>query len=254
MKVLFLGDVIGPAGCKAVAKYLPALKREHAVDVCIVNGENSAQGNGITPESADSLFAAGADVITTGNHVFRRREVYELLDRQIGVIRPANFHKTAPGSGVYVFDMLRCKLCVINLQGQTYMDPCDNPFETVDRLLETVETKNIFVDFHAEATSEKIAMGHYLDGRVSAVVGTHTHVPTADGRILPNGTAYLTDAGMCGGKNSILGVKKELIIKRFIDHMPVRFDYDPEDCGINGVVIEIDGGSGKTTKISPIII
>lgn len=254
MNVLFLGDVIGAAGCRAVEKHLPGLKKKYSIDVCIINGENSAEGNGITPESAKKLFAAGANVITTGNHVFRRREVYDLLDQQVGVIRPANFHKTAPGAGVYVWDMLRFQLCVINLQGQTYMEPCASPFEKIDALLKQVETKNIFVDFHAEATSEKVAMGYYLDGRVSAVIGTHTHVPTADGRILPGGTGYLTDAGMCGGKNSVLGVKKEKIIRRFIDHMPVRFEYDPEDCGINGVMVEIDANSGKTTKLTPIII
>lgn len=245
MKILFLGDVIGKSGCSLLQKTLPELKRRQGVDVCIINGENSAEGNGITPESAQTLFSAGADVITTGNHVLRRREVYELLDRQTGVIRPANYHRDAPGCGVYTLDLLRFQLCVINLQGQTYMEPCDNPFEVIDRILPTVSTKNIFVDFHAEATSEKIAMGHYLDGRVSAVIGTHTHVQTADERILPKGTAYLTDAGMCGGKNSVLGVKKELIINRFINRLPVRFEYDHEDCEMHGCLIELDEKTGK---------
>lgn len=233
-------------------KTLPELKRKYSVDVCIVNGENSAEGNGITPDSAEMLFSAGADVITTGNHVLRRREVYELLDRQTGVIRPANYHRTAPGCGVYMVDLLRYQLCVINIQGQTYMEPCDNPFEKMDELLSSISTKNIFVDFHAEATSEKIAMGHYLDGRVSAVIGTHTHVQTADERILPKGTAYLSDAGMCGGRNSVLGVKKELIINRFINHMPVRHEYDPADIEIHGCLIEIDEKTGKSSKIQRI--
>ena len=252
MNILFLGDVIGEAGCKLVQRTLPELKRKHQVDVCIINGENSAEGNGITPDSADMLFSAGADVITTGNHVLRRREVYDLLDRQTGVIRPANYHKSVPGSGVYMVDLLRWQLCVINIQGQTYMEPCDNPFEKMDELLKNISTKNIFVDFHAEATSEKIAMGHYLDGRVSAVIGTHTHVQTADERILPNSTAYMTDAGMCGGKNSVLGVKKELIIKRFIDHMPVRHEYDPKDCEIHGCLVSVDEKTGKAQKIQRI--
>lgn len=252
MKILFLGDVIGEAGCRVLQKALPDLKRKYKADVCIVNGENSAEGNGITPDSADMLFSAGADVITTGNHVLRRREVYDLLDRQTGVIRPINYHHSAPGVGVYMVDLLRWQLCVINVQGQTYMEPCDNPFDKMDEVLKGISTKLIFVDFHAEATSEKIAMGHYLDGRVSAVVGTHTHVQTADERILPKGTAYMTDAGMCGGKNSVLGVKKELIIGRFINHLPVRHEYDPQDIELCGCLIEIDEKTGKATNIQRI--
>lgn len=249
MNILFLGDVIGEAGCRRVQKLLPEWKRKYQADVCIINGENSAEGNGITADSAEMLFSAGADVITTGNHVLRRREVYDLLDRQTGVLRPLNYHPSAPGSGIYYVDLLRWQLCVINLQGQTYMEPCDNPFEKIDAALKTVSTKLIFVDFHAEATSEKIAMGHYLDGRVSAVIGTHTHVQTADERILPKGTAYLTDAGMCGGKNSVLGVKKELIIQRFIDHLPVRHEYDGNDIEVCGCLIELDEKTGKARKI-----
>ena len=228
MKILFLGDVIGEAGCRALQKALPDLKRKYKADVCIVNRENSAEGNGITPDSAD------------------------LLDRQTGVIRPINYHHSAPGVGVYMVDLLRWQLCVINVQGQTYMEPCDNPFDKMDEVLKGISTKLIFVDFHAEATSEKIAMGHYLDGRVSAVVGTHTHVQTADERILPKGTAYMTDAGMCGGKNSVLGVKKELIIGRFINHLPVRHEYDPQDIELCGCLIEIDEKTGKATNIQRI--
>ena len=252
MNILFLGDVIGEAGCKLVQRNLSELKRKNNIDVCIINGENSAEGNGITPESANMLFSAGADVITTGNHVLKRREIYDVLDEKNGIIRPANYHKSVPGSGVYIVDLLRYQLCVINLQGQTYMEPCGNPFEKIDEILKEVSTKNIFVDFHAEATSEKVAMGHYLDGRVSAVVGTHTHIQTADERILPKGTAYLTDAGMCGGKNSVLGVKKDLIINRFINGMPVRHEYDPNDCEIKGCVISIDEKSGKALSIKRI--
>lgn len=160
-------------------RHLRSLKKLYAIDACIINGENSAEGNGITPESAQMLFDAGADVITTGNHVLKRREIYPLLEEEKGILRPANYHPSVPGSGMFVLDCLRWQLCVINLQGQMAMDNCANPFETVDRLLQKAGTKNILVDLHAEMTSEKKAMGYYLDGRVSAVIGTHTHVQTA---------------------------------------------------------------------------
>lgn len=254
MKVLFLGDVVGSSGCKFVAKHLNSLKKMYGVDACIINGENSAEGNGITPDSAKMLFDAGADVITTGNHVLRRREIYPVLEQEEGIIRPANYHESAPGCGVYVLDKLRWQLCVINLQGQMGMDLCENPFHKIDEILKNVHTKNIFVDFHAEMTSEKKAMGYYLDGRVSAVVGTHTHVQTADERILPNSTAYITDAGMCGGKNSVLGVKKEIILRKFITNLPERFEYDHEDMELNAVLITIDQASGKAQAIERICV
>ena len=253
MNILFLGDVVGKAGCQAVMRHLRSLKKLYAIDACIINGENSAEGNGITPESAQMLFDAGADVITTGNHVLKRREIYPLLEEEKGIIRPANYH-SVPGSGMFVLDCLRWQLCVINLQGQMAMDNCANPFETVDRLLQKAGTKNILVDLHAEMTSEKKAMGYYLDGRVSAVVGTHTHVQTADERVLPKGTAYITDAGMCGGKNSVLGVKQEIIIKKFIDNMPARFEYDPKEIELNGVVISVDQSTGKAQSIQRVSV
>lgn len=254
MKVLFLGDVVGKSGCDFVAKHLNRVKKTYAADVCIINGENSAEGNGITPESAKMLFSAGADVITTGNHVWKRREICPELERKNGIIRPANYHVSAPGSGVFILDRLRWQLCVVNLQGQAGMEPCANPFETIDCILKDVPTKNILVDFHAEMTSEKKAMGYYLDGRVSAVVGTHTHVQTADERILPNGTAYITDAGMCGGRNSILGVKKEIIIRRFLTNLPERFEYDPNEIEMNAVLITIDQTSGRAQEIERICL
>ena len=253
MNILFLGDVVGKAGCQAVMRHLRSLKKLYAIDACIINGENSAEGNGITPESAQMLFDAGADVITTGNHVLKRREIYPLLEEEKGIIRPANYHPSVPGSGMFVLDCLRWQLCVINLQGQA-MDSCANPFETVDRLLQKAGTKNILVDLHAEMTSEKKAMGYYLDGRVSAVIGTHTHVQTADERVLPKGTAYITDAGMCGGKNSVLGVKQEIIIKKFIDNMPARFEYDPKEIELNGVVISVDQSTGKAQSIQRVSV
>lgn len=254
MNILFLGDVVGRSGCEFAARHLPALKSTYQVDACIINGENSAEGNGITPDSAQMLFRAGADVITTGNHVLRRREIYPVLDEENGIIRPANYHVSAPGSGVFILDRLRWQLCVINLQGQVGMEPCSNPFEKVDALLKEIHTRNILVDFHAEMTSEKKAMGYYLDGRVSAVVGTHTHVQTADERILPQGTAYITDAGMCGGKNSVLGVRKDIILHRFLTNLPVRFEYDHEDIELNAVLISVDSSTGKAQSIQRLCI
>ena len=245
---------MGRSGCEFAARPLPALKSTYQVAACIINGENSAEGNGITPDSAQMLFRAGADVITTGNHVLRRREIYPVLDEENGIIRPANYHVSAPGSGVFVLDRLRWQLCVINLQGQVGMEPCSNPFEKVDALLKDIHTRNILVDFHAEMTSEKKAMGYYLDGRVSAVVGTHTHVQTADERILPQGTAYITDAGMCGGKNSVLGVRKDIILHRFLTNLPVRFEYDHEDIELNAVLISVDSSTGKAQSIQRLCI
>lgn len=254
MKILFLGDVVGKSGCEFVGRHLRSLKKLYGTDACIINGENSAEGNGITPESAQMLFDAGADVITTGNHVLKRREIYPLLEEQKGILRPANYHRSVPGCGMFVLDALRWQLCVLNLQGQMGMEPVANPFETADRLLREVHTPNILVDFHAEMTSEKKALGYYLDGRVSAVIGTHTHVQTADERILPKGTAYLTDAGMCGGKNSVLGVQKQIIIQKFITNMPARFDYDHEDIELNGVLITLDQQTGRATAIERIAV
>ena len=245
---------MGRSGCEFAARHLPALKATYQVDACIINGENSAEGNGITPDSAQMLFRAGADVITTGNHVLRRREIYPVLDEENGIIRPANYHVSAPGSGVFILDRLRWQLCVINLQGQVGMEPCSNPFEKMDALLKEIHTRNILVDFHAEMTSEKKAMGYYLDGRVSAVVGTHTHVQTADERILPQGTAYITDAGMCGGKNSVLGVRKDIILHRFLTNLPVRFEYDHEDIELNAVLISVDSSTGKAQSIQRLCI
>lgn len=255
MRVLFLGDVVGQGGCDKIADLLSDFKHKNAVDFCIANGENSAEGNGILPASANKLFNSGVDLITTGNHALRRREIYEILDEENSMIlRPDNFHKEAPGRGVITLDFMRYKLCVINMQGVVYMENIENPFEHIDEILSKVETKNIIVDFHCEATSEKLAFGNYLRGRVSAVFGTHTHVQTADERIFPEGTAYITDAGMCGGYNSVLGVKTELAIKRLKTNLPVRFENEKENCVINGVMVEIDTNSGKATEIKRIFL
>lgn len=249
MRVLMLGDIVGDAGVRHVEKTLPTLRREHRVDIVIANGENSAQGNGILPASAERLLSCGCDVITTGNHALRRREIYDYMDSTPCVLRPANYHSSAPGAGVYYFDLLPLSVCVINLQGTVYMDNIKSPFDCIDELLADVRTPHIIVDFHAEATGEKLCMAHYLDGRISLLAGTHTHVPTADARVLPNGTGYITDIGMCGGENSVLGVRKELAISRMRTHLPTRFENDSDNIKINAIFVEIDNKSGKTTKI-----
>lgn len=253
MIILVLGDVVGPPGCEHVAKVLPGLKAEYSADMVIVNGENSADGNGIVPQSARKLFDSGVDVITTGNHVLRRRQIYDTLDEKSGLIRPANYHRAAPGSGMFMFDHLRFRVLVINLQGIVFMNNIENPFDCIDRMLEEADTPNIIVDFHAEATAEKECMGFYLDGRVSAVLGTHTHVPTADARILKGGTAYVTDIGMCGGRNSVLGVKAELAVEKMLTGLPVRFETETEDIALSGVVLDINESTGKCRKIEQIL-
>lgn len=252
MRIMMIGDVVGQAGVECVRQLLPRFKRENGINFVIANGENSAQGNGILPSSADALLDAGCDVLTTGNHALRRREIYPYLESHDWVIRPANYHPQAPGRGYTIIDRPPYRVLVINLQGTVYLDSLRSPFDTADEILAAADTPLILVDFHAEATSEKLCMGHYLDGRVSLVAGTHTHVPTADAHILPGGTGYITDLGMCGGRDSVLGVKKELAISRMRTHLPTRFENDPREIVINAIVAEIDGKSGKTTKIDRI--
>lgn len=249
MKLLFIGDIVGSRGCRFAASVVPEIKNEHGIDAVIVNGENSADGNGMTPASLDML--SFADVITSGNHAFRRKEVYKLLDSpQCNVIRPANYPESAPGRGVFILDRGRYRLAVINLMGTVYMDSLDNPFEVIEKILEDIDTPNIFVDFHAEATSEKKAMGFFLDGRVTALAGTHTHVQTADETVLPKGTGYITDAGMCGAENSVLGVKSEIIIEKLRTRLPMKFTESEEPPFLNGVIIDFNEKIGKTNKIN----
>lgn len=250
LRVLAIGDVVGQAGCEILAEKLPALKREQKIDLVIVNGENSAEGNGITPHSAEQLFACGAQIITTGNHAFKRREIYELFDREDYFIRPYNYGNGAPGKGVCFYDFLSYRVCVINLSGTVYMDNLENPFSCIDRILKEVSPKDIvLLDFHAEATSEKRAMGFYLDGRITAMWGTHTHVQTADEQILPGGTGYITDLGMTGPLISVIGVRPELAIERLKTHLPVRFKNAGHPSGISGILLEIDEKTQKTTQI-----
>lgn len=205
---------------------LPKLKKEYNADVVIVNGENSAVGNGVLPQSAEFIFDSGADVITLGNHSLRRPEIYDYLDEHEYIVRPANYHPSAPGHGMVIVDKGYAKLAVINLQGAVYLEPIRNPFDIVDGLIDEAKqkgAKNIIIDFHAEATSEKRAMGFYVDGRASAIFGTHTHVQTSDNQILPNGTGYVTDIGMTGPLHSVLGVSTERVIEKMRTGLPVRF-------------------------------
>lgn len=256
MRILAVGDVVGTAGLEFLRAKLPVLKKENKIDFCVVNGENSSDGNGITPSSAEHIFVSGADVITTGNHAYRRKEMYEYFDDNEFVIRPANYSQSNPGRGVCVVDMGRCSVCVINLMGNMFMaDSLDNPFHTIDRLLEEFsENRIVLVDFHAETTSEKRAMAFYLDGRVSALFGTHTHVQTADECILKNGTGYITDLGMVGAIDSVLGVKPEIIIDKFKYNMPARFDFVRGSASLSGCLFEVDDKTGKTISVERISI
>ena len=256
MRILAVGDVVGTSGLECLRAKLPMLKKENKIDLCVVNGENSSDGNGITPSSAEHIFVSGADVITTGNHAYRRKEMYEYFDDNEFVIRPANYSENNPGRGVCVVDMGRCSVCVINLMGNMYMaDSLDNPFHTIDRLLdEYSENRIILVDFHAETTSEKRAMAFYLDGRVSALFGTHTHVQTADECVLKNATGYITDLGMVGTIDSVLGVKPQIIIDKFKYNMPARFDFFKGPASLCGCIFEIDDRTGKTISVERICI
>ncbi len=252
MRILMFGDAVGETGTVCFQKTAPRLKREYKADLVIVNGENSAKGNGITQQSAQQLFAGGADVITTGNHCFRRRcpELFQ-HDR---ILRPANYPEGAPGKGVCILDCGAYRLAVINLMGTAFMEPLDNPFSVIDAILPTLGTKNILVDFHAEATSEKRAMGIYLKGRVSAVIGTHTHVQTADEELIGGTTGYLTDVGMIGAEYSVLGVQPEQAIEKQRFHTPVQFTEATGSCLIGAVLLEIDTKSGICTKIERVFI
>ncbi|WP_024861515.1 TIGR00282 family metallophosphoesterase [Ruminococcus flavefaciens] len=253
-RLLFIGDVVGRAGCEFLADKLSGIKHEHGIDITIVNGENSAQGNGITRGSAEAILHAGADIITTGNHAFRRKEAMELFDEDY-IVRPANYPEGGcVGSGIRTLDMGAYSVAVINLMGTVYMDPLDNPFTKMDELLKDIDTPNIFVDFHAEATSEKKAMGHYLTGKVSGVFGTHTHVQTADECILGGHTAYITDVGMAGPEHSCLGVDPESAVNRLRFRMPVKFQEAEGKCFLCGTIVEFNEKDGKSHKINRIIV
>lgn len=251
MNILAVGDIVGECGTAFLLKKLPIIKKLYGVDFTVVNGENSAKGNGISVQSANDIFNAGADVITTGNHVWHKKEINEFLEENPFILRPENYPKGVAGRGYTLFDCGRYCVCVINLLGTIYLEPLDSPFEAADRVLAEVKDKAkiILVDMHAEATSEKKAMGYYLDGRVSAVLGTHTHIQTADEQILPKGTAYITDLGMTGAIHSVLGVKTDIIIKKFLTRLPLHFEQETGEAMLNAALIEIDEKSGKAVKI-----
>lgn len=253
INVLFIGDIVGSNGCDFAEKTVGRLRAQKKLDLVIANGENSADGNGITKASMEHIFRF-ADVITTGNHCFRRKEFTEYYDIKENLLRPANYPEGVVGKGVVTVDMGRYSFAVINLVGTAFMEALNNPYECIDRLLADIDTKNILVDFHAEATSEKKAMGFYLSGKVSAVMGTHTHVQTADEAILDGHTAYITDAGMCGAELSVLGVKKELAIEKQRTKCPVRFTESDEAPFFNGVLMQIDEKCGKACGIERLII
>lgn len=252
MNFLFVGDVIGRPGRFLVKQLLPFLKDKHKIDLTIANGENTAGGLGATPKVLNELFHAGVDIITMGNHVWKKRELIREIDSIKNLIRPANFPKEAPGKGSLLYSLSNNKkVGVINLMGRVFMAPLDCPFKAAQREVEALRemTPIIVVDMHAEATSEKMAMGWFLDGQVSAVIGTHTHIVTADERILHQGTAYITDVGMTGSHDSIIGMKREEVLKRFITQVPCRFQVAREHLNLSGVVINIDDETGKARGI-----
>jgi len=240
MRVLFIGDVVGGPGRRGLREAMPALREQHAPDLIVVNGENTAGGVGITERTANDLFGMGTGVITTGNHVYRHREAYDFLERERLVIRPANYPAGNPGRGFTVVEVGGMKVAVINLSGAIGLDVARSPFDTVDGILDQIDADAVIVDFHAEVTSEKVAMGWHLDGRVAAVFGTHTHVPTADGRVLPKGTAFISDVGMTGSRTSVLGVKVDQVLARMITQMPTRFETAEEDIWVMGAVVDVN--------------
>lgn len=252
MNILVIGDIIGRPGRKAVADLLPKLKREHKLNMVIANGENASGGIGITPKIVEELYSSGIDVITSGNHVWKYKEIYGILDKDPYLLRPANYPPKVPGKGSCIFSTEKGeKIGVLNLMGRVFLATLDCPFRKADEEIKNLskETKIIIVDMHGEITSEKTAMGWYLDGKVSAVVGTHTHIPTADERILPKGTAYITDIGMVGSLDSVIGVKKELALKRFLSQIPIRFEVEKENIYLQGVVITINSKTGRAEGI-----
>ncbi len=252
MKILFIGDVVGNPGREAIRILLPQLKKEHGLDFVIANAENAAGGSGITPKVAEELFACGVSALTSGDHIWKKRDIFEIIGKEERILRPINFPLGAPGQGWGVFKTDKgLKVGVINVQGRVFMEALESPFQTVKEAQETIseQTKIIIVDIHAEATSEKIALGWYLDGLVSGVFGTHTHVQTADERILPKGTAYITDVGMAGPCDSVIGRKIEDVLERFLTSIPRKFDVAEGNIQLQGVVVDIDEKSGKAVSI-----
>lgn len=257
MRILFVGDIVGSPGRRILKDHLADTVAQRKIDLAIVNCENAASGFGITPRLADELFEASADVLTGGNHIWDRKEIMDYFPNQPRLLRPANFPNGLPGSGLYI-GRTRGGLpyAVLNLQGRTFMTPIDCPFRAAERELARIpsETRAIVVDIHAETTSEKQAMGWFLDGKVSAVVGTHTHVATADARVLPGGSAFITDVGMTGAHDSIIGMTKQPIIQRFLNGLPARFEAAEGDVQLHAVVIDVNEASGRARSIEPLVL
>jgi 2',3'-cyclic-nucleotide 2'-phosphodiesterase len=255
VKLIFVGDVVGGVGRRALASLLPGLRDRHEPDFVVVNGENSAGGVGITEKTAREILDAGADAITLGNHAYRHPAVYDFLDRESRIVRPANYPKGSPGRGHTVVEQGDVRLGVANIAGMVFLQAARSPFSEADAVLGDLRGKadHILIDFHAEATSEKVAMGWYLDGRVTACVGTHTHVPTADARVLPGGTAYVTDVGMTGGRGGVIGVRREDALARFLTLTNVRFETADEDPWLNAVLVEA-GADGRATSIEQLLV
>lgn len=256
MKLLIIGDVVGNCGTEFLKHNLHTIAKDNNIDMIIANGENAAKNNGLDKASADALISAGVDVITSGNHIWHKFEMQNIIDDYENIIRPANYPGECPGSGYVIFNAMGVKVLVINVMGTVYLDNLSCPFETVERILKREEGRYdiSILDIHAEATSEKAALARYFDGRLTAVVGTHTHVQTADERILPQGTAFITDLGMTGAYESILGVDSERIIKKFLTKMPTRFEQAEGECQFNAVVIDIDNTSYKAKSIERIFM
>lgn len=252
IKVLFIGDIVGNVGRRAVREYLPILKQKYRPDIIIANGENAAGGKGLTQSVAQELFEAGIHGLTLGNHAWDQREIFDFIDQEPRIVRPANYPKGTPGKGHTVIRANGKEIVIVNIQGRTYLPPLEDPFRLMDQLLDNEIKKKhrcVLVDFHAEATSEKIALGWYLDGRVSAILGTHTHVQTHDERILPKGTAYVTDVGMVGSSEGVLGMDKQPVLQKFLTQLPVRFTVDNGKWHFHAVLIDIDESTGQAQKI-----
>jgi len=256
INVLFIGDIVGKPGMTLTSSVLKQYQQKYSVDLCVANGENVTDGKGISEEDAQALFTLGVHVITTGNHLWDRWQARKLLGKERNVLRPLNYPKENGGQGYALYDLKEKGLAaVVNLQGRTFMQPIDDPFKAADWVISKVgsETKVLVLDMHAEASAEKLALAWHLDGRVSAVIGTHTHVPTADARILPGGTAYITDVGMTGPYESVIGMKKEIAIRRFIMQTPHKFEMAEHDVRFCAVYVQVDRSTGKATKIEPIV-
>ncbi|MFA5118764.1 MAG: TIGR00282 family metallophosphoesterase [Candidatus Omnitrophota bacterium] len=252
MNILFIGDIVGSPGRAAIKQLVPVLKKEYALDFVVANAENAAGGSGVNARVAGELFDGGVDVLTTGDHIWKKKEVFEIIREERRIVRPLNFPLGAPGYGFGIFTLKNgVKLGVINVLGRVFMEPLECPFRTTREAVEEISktTRNIIVDIHAEATSEKVALGWYLDGKVSAVLGTHTHIQTADEKILPQGTAYLTDAGMTGPYDSVIGRRVEDVLEKFVTSVPVRFEVAENNIQLHGAVIAIDDSTGKAQSI-----